>query len=198
MTYSSYSFSFLLPTTGKRPNPTKGLKSPNAHARISSILYQLEPEIFSIAPAFPVEDREIPVEGFTIAEDFRVPTGKSWHITHFHYYGNTDREPHSFNVYIFADDNGEPGQVVPNGENLNKTATVIEVIPPSRVRLPEFFVAKVFKLDITEITLPAGRYWIGLDPVDYTVQDITWYIVFNTPNLRLSLNILIIFMKNHG
>jgi hypothetical protein len=72
--------------------------------------------------------------------------------------------------------------VVPNGENLNKTSTVIEVIPPSRVRLPEFFVAKVFELDITDITLQAGRYWIGLDPVDYTVQDITWYIVFNTPN----------------
>lgn len=92
----------------------------------------------------------------TEADDFIVPTGTQWTLSEVDVIGGT---PGSFNVFIFADAAGLPGQILSAQSNLSYAQT-----NPSPYGVQD-------EISIAPVTLQPGHYWVA---VQSPKDDFNW------------------------
>lgn len=102
------------------------------------------------------------------ADDFLVPQGENWQVQSVQFYGSYIAESENlilyFNINFYNDDDGEPGSVI---YNFNNITTFTEIGSGEHW-------TKFYEISLPSVAeLPAGNYWIEIQPALYSEQ---WYI----------------------
>jgi hypothetical protein len=157
--------SFLLSCSKAENDEIKPIntKNTNASARIGSVLYE------QVQSAELYNSRVVIGSG-PFANVFDVPAGETWNIEQFIFYNQIGSASTSlYNVNIYADDQGEPGELLTS--SLNRQAEIIDQLSGEF----SFLIVSVSQIDIEDIQLTAGKYWIGLSSADGSPSN--WYII---------------------
>jgi hypothetical protein len=127
----------------------KSAQNSQTRARVSNILYEQVPPVFNAYRS---------ASGLH-AEDFVVPVEETWNIEKLIFYGQEIPSEESaigtYNVFIYADDGGKPGQLLYTSSN--HTAEIVGSYDLS---------INGYQLDISDISLNEGRYWYAIQPAN--------------------------------
>jgi hypothetical protein len=134
----------------------KASTNTNAHARVGAVLYE------QLVPAGSEEIYTTYNSPSRVAEDFVVPATETWTIEAFQYYHRLVYENTGYyHVDIYKDAGGLPGEIIfthLDAPAIHQTGSGFSLI------------------DITDIELSEGTYWISLRPSEAGYYYVTWSV----------------------